>query len=79
MNAKTRRKVNGYIWNEKLAELHREHDAIREITDEVIRSLDGRPPSVRVIVTYIAQIALHLNAAVAALRELETIAREQGE
>ncbi len=79
MNAKMRRKVGGYIWNEKMNDLHREHDAIREITDEVLRSLNGRPPSVRVIVTHVAQIALHLNAAVAALRELETIAREQEE
>lgn len=75
---KTRRKVGGYIWNEKLAEVHRKHGNIRDTTNEIIQALEGRPPSARVLLAWVAQIALYLNAADAALREIELIAREHG-
>ena len=76
MSAKTRRRINGYIWNEKMAEMHRKLNAMRRTTDAIIDQLDHRPPSVRLLLTYAAQIALQLNAVTAALREIERIARD---
>ena len=79
MNAKkTRRVVGGYIWREKMRQVYQEHDVIRKLTDDALSALDnGGMPSVRVIVMYIAQIAVALNTANAALRELEIIAESQ--
>jgi hypothetical protein len=71
----TRRKVGGYIWNAKIADVHRELGAIRKTSNEIVRLLENGRPSVRLLLTCAARIALHLNAAVAALREVEEIAR----
>jgi hypothetical protein len=76
MNAANRRKVGGYIWNAKMAELHQELDAIRETTDEIVRLLENGRPSIRLLLSCAAQIALHLNAAAAALRDVEEIVRD---
>ena len=60
MNArKSRRVVGGYIWQEKMRRIQDAHESIRQITDEALHALDnGSMPSVRVIVMYIAQIAV---------------------
>jgi hypothetical protein len=79
MNAKSRRRICGYIWNEQMARLYKAHDEIRTITAGTVDLLEQHPPSVRLLLTYVAQIALHLNAAAAALREIERIAQEYRE
>lgn len=77
MSAKLRRRVNGYIWNEEMTRIHRALDAIRTTTGAVINALEQHPVSVRLLLTYTAQIALDLNTAFSGLRELELIAREE--
>jgi len=77
MNAKNRRLVNGYIWNAELACLHRSHAAIRALISEIIKASETHPPSIRLLLSCAAQSALELNTAMAALRELEDIARDQ--
>ena len=77
MNAKNRRLVNGYIWNAELTRLHRSHAAIRTLISEIIQAAETHPPSVRLLLSCAAQIALELNGAMAALRELEYIVRDQ--
>jgi DNA-binding SARP family transcriptional activator len=79
MNAKSRRRICGYIWNEQMNRLHQALDEIRTTTADTVDVLEQHPPSVRLLLTYAAQIALHLNAATAALREIEQIAQEYRE
>ncbi len=79
MNASTRRRICGYIWNEQMGRLHRAHDDIRALTTQILENLEAHPIGVRLLITYAAQIALHLNSASAALRELERIAQEHRE
>ncbi len=76
---KPRRQVNGYIWNEQMRRVREALGAIRTITGEIIQALEQHPVAVRLLLVYAAQLALHLNAAAAALRELELIAQEQRE
>lgn len=76
MNATTRRRIGGYIWNEHMARIHRALGDIRMMTADIIGVLEVHPVSVRLLLTYAAQIALHLNTATAALMELEAIAND---
>ncbi len=73
MNAQ-RRRINGYIWNEQMARANCALADIRKLTADIITALDLHPVSVRLLLTYAAQIALHLNTAAEALRQLEIIA-----
>ena len=79
MGAASRRRVAGYIWNQEVARIEQSHDEIRGLTRQALACLENHPISVRLLVTYVAQIALHLNTATAALRELERIAQEHRE
>jgi DNA-binding SARP family transcriptional activator len=79
MNAKSRRRICGYIWNEHVARLHQALSDIRRTTADTIQVLEKHPASVRLLLTYTAQNALHLNKALASLREIEEIAREHHE
>ena len=76
MKTATRRRIGGYIWTEQMMRTHRALGEIRRLTAEIISALEMHPVSVRLLLTYAAQIALHLNAATAALMELDAIAGE---
>ncbi len=79
MGAASRRRVAGYIWNEQMARIERAHEEIRGLTTQIMEGLESHPVSVRLLLHYAAQIALHLVSATTALRELERIAQEHRE
>ena len=71
------RKVGGYIWHEQMNRIHQSIDNIRTLCNDIIDALGMRPPALRLIITYAAQIALELNECSAALRQIEIIAGDR--
>ncbi len=76
MNKKVRRQINGYIWNEQIAQLRETLDTMRAIITKIVLTLEQRPISVRLLLSYTVRLALQVNVAASALRELEVIAQE---